>query len=588
MQSIYYLAILIIVIIGLSFSTFYFWKNRKFKLDLEKREEETRRRMYELAILKELGDRVGYSLNVQNIIDIITGSLHQFIEYSATSYMFLEPEKIIFKVHLERSVSRKFIDEIKDRMIKAISALLSQDFKKMRIEEILSGAILVEELEEPVRSFFNIPLVIADKVVGVLTIAHTKTGLYKEEEMTILYKIVKQASQAVTRLEEVVRIEERKLNAMVESITEGVVMTDDKYRIMVANPAAKQALALEKKNEITIFDFIDNLEGKFDIRGKLEESVKLDKILLSPDILIRDRFYQITVAPVKSSSGMNEQEILGGVVIFHDITREKEVEKMREDFTSMIVHELRTPLDATKKIIELISADKINQVKKDNYLKMIYKDSSAMLDLVNNLLDAAKIESDKFEINPEAADIKNIILDRVSFFETSAAKASIKIYANFDKNLPSSVNFDVKRISQVLNNLLANSLKYSKPNGLINIQVISHKQGKNIMDEAKLAGIILNLKEVAAKLSAVGDSLVIAVTDSGIGISAENQKELFSKFKQIKQADSRNVKIGTGLGLAIARGIIEAHSGIIGVESKEGLSSTFYFTIPLKLINLNK
>lgn len=588
MQSIYYLAILIIVIIGLSFSTFYFWKNRKFKLDLEKREEETRRRMYELAILKELGDRVGYSLNVQNIIDIITGSLHQFIEYSATSYMFLEPEKIIFKVHLERSVSRKFIDEIKDRMIKAISALLSQDFKKMRIEEILSGAILVEELEEPVRSFFNIPLVIADKVVGVLTIAHTKTGLYKEEEMTILYKIVKQASQAVTRLEEVVRIEERKLNAMVESITEGVVMTDDKYRVMVANPAAKQALALEKKDEITIFDFIDNLEGKFDIRGKLEESVKLDKILLSPDILIRDRFYQITVAPVKSSSGMNEQEILGGVVIFHDITREKEVEKMREDFTSMIVHELRTPLDATKKIIELISADKVNQAKKDNYLKMIYKDSSAMLDLVNNLLDAAKIESDKFEINPEMADIKNIILDRVSFFETSAAKASIKIYANFDKNLPPSVNFDVKRISQVLNNLLANSLKYSKPNGLINIQAICHKQGKNIMDEAKLAGIILNLKEEADNLSAVSDSLVIAVTDSGIGISAENQKELFSKFKQIKQADSRNVKIGTGLGLAVARGIIEAHSGIIGVESKEGLGSTFYFTIPLKLINLNK
>ena len=109
--------------------------------------------------------------------------------------------------------------------------------------------------------------------------------------------------------EEVVRTEEKKLNAMVESITEGVVMTDDKYRVMVANPAAKKALALDKK-EVTIFDFIDNFEGKFDIRGKLEESVKLDKILFSPDILIRDRFYQITVAPVKSSMGVNKKEIL--------------------------------------------------------------------------------------------------------------------------------------------------------------------------------------------------------------------------------------------------------------------------------------
>ncbi|MDO8592624.1 MAG: ATP-binding protein [bacterium] len=581
------LAITIVAALALLIGLFSQWKSRQFKIDLEKREEETRRRMYELAILKELGDRVGYSLNVQNIIDIITGSLHQFIEYSATSYMFLEPEKIIFKVHLEKSVSRKFIDDIKDRMIKSISALLSQDFKKMRIEEILSGAILVEELAEPVRSFFNIPLVIADKVVGVLTIAHTKIGLYKEEEMTILYKIVRQASQAVTRLEEVVRIEEKKLNAMVASITEGVIMTDGNYRVMVANPAAKQALALEKKDEPTIFDFIDNLEGKFDIRGKLEESVKLDKILLSPNILIRDRFYQITVAPVKSSLGMNQKEILGGVVILHDITREKEVEKMRADFTSMIVHELRTPLDATKKIIELISTGKVSKDKKDNYLKMIYRDSSSMLDLVNNLLDAAKIESEKFEINPEPADIKNVILDRVSFFETSAAKAKIKIYANFDKNLPANVKFDVKRISQVLNNLLANSLKYSKPDGLVNLQAILHAKGKDITEEAKRAGIILNLKEQAAKLSAAGDSLAVAVTDSGIGISEENQKELFSKFKQLKQTDSKNIIPGTGLGLVIARGIVEAHQGMIGVESKEGLGSTFYFTIPLKLNNLN-
>lgn len=402
--------------------------------------------------------------------------------------------------------------------------------------------------------------------------------------MTILYKIVRQASQAVTRLEEVVRIEEKKLNAMVESITEGVVMTDDKYRVMVANPAAKKALRIEKKNETTIFDFIDNLEGKFDIRGKLEESVKLDKILLSQDILINDHFYQITVAPVKSSLGMNRKEILGGVVIFHDITREKEVEKMRDDFTSMIVHELRTPLDATKKIIELISTDKIDKIKKDNYLKMIYKDSSAMLDLVNNLLDAAKIESDKFKINPEPADIKNIIKERVNFFETSAAKSNIKIYVNFDKSLPLNLNFDVKRISQVLNNLISNSLKYSKPNGLINIQAILHKQGQSIVDEAKLAGIILNLKEEADSLSAAPDCVAVAVIDSGIGIAGKNKKELFSKFKQIKQADSKEV-VGTGLGLVIARGIVEAHQGVIGVESKEGLGSTFYFTIPVNLAN---
>ena len=570
-----------IIIAAIILSLFSFWKNREFKLDLVKREEEMGRRMYEIAILKELGDRAGYSLNVQNIIDIITGSLHQFIRYSVAAYMFLEPEKIIFKVHLEKSVSRKFIDAIKNQMIKAISALLNKDYQKTQIEEVITGAILVEEVEDPVRSFFNIPLVIADRVVGVLTIAHTITGIYQEEQAIFLYKIVRQASQAFTRLEEVVRTEERKLSAMVESMSDGVIMTDDKYRVMVANPAAKTALGLENKNETTIFDFIDNLEGKFDIRGRLEESVKLDKVLFSGDILIKDRFFQITVSPVKSSIGPNREEILGGVVIFHDITREKQVEKMREDFTSMMVHELRTPLDATKKIIELIGNAKVTKEKKDSYLKMIYKDSSTMLDLVNNLLDVAKIESEKFEISPEAADIKAIVRDRAKFFKSSALKAGLKITVDFDKSLPPRSNFDAIRISQVLNNLIANSFKYSKPEGIISLRVISHKQGKNIMEEAKRAGMELKLLEEAANLSAAGDSIVVAVTDTGIGISPENKKELFKKFKQIKPAELKNFRIGTGLGLVIAKGIVLAHKGIIGVESKEGAGSTFYFTIPL-------
>ena len=111
----------------------------------------------------------------------------------------------------------------------------------------------------------------------MLTIADIKAGLYKEEEMTILYKITQQASQAVTKLQEVVAIEQGKFNAMVSSMAEGVVMTDPDYRILVVNPAAKKAVGLENKKELTIFDFIDKLSGKFDVRGKIEESVKLDK-----------------------------------------------------------------------------------------------------------------------------------------------------------------------------------------------------------------------------------------------------------------------------------------------------------------------
>jgi len=221
------IAIIVLASFSVAVGAFSYWKSRSLRSALQAREVDTQRRMYELAILKELGDRIGYSLDVQKIVDIITGSLRQFVQYSAVSYMLLEPEKIVFKMHLEQSVSRGFVDDVRQRMLDSLSALLSKEFKKEFVEETLSGAILVEELGEPVRSFFNIPLVIGDKAVGVLTVAHTKSGLYKEEEMTILYKITKQASDAVTRLHNVVKTEQAKLSAMVESIYEGIVMTDN-------------------------------------------------------------------------------------------------------------------------------------------------------------------------------------------------------------------------------------------------------------------------------------------------------------------------------------------------------------------------
>lgn len=547
---------------------FSFYRNKKLLADLQKREGDTRRRMYELSILKELGDRIGYSLNVQNIIDIITGSLHQFIGYSAVSYMFLEPERVIFKVHLEKSVSRRFIDDIKVRMLKSVSALSGLDFQKTRVEEILSGAVLAEEIDSPVNSFFNIPLVIAGKVVGVLTIADTETGLYKEEEMTILYKITQQASHQVTKLQEVVTTEQMKLNAMMESMAEGVVMTDLDYRILVVNPAAKKAIGAEDKKEITVFDFVDKLSGKFDFRGRIEESVKLDKVFISDEVPLGERFYQIVVSPVKNTKTGQVDPILGSVTIFRDTTHEKEVQKMKEDFTSMIVHELRSPLDGVKKIIELIRTTKVKKEQQTNYFQMMYHSSSDMLELINNLLDVAKIESDKFKIEKQPSKIRETVENRLNLFKVAAEDAKLKLVSNISKDVPEIVNFDQRTISQVLNNLISNAIKFSNEGGKIVVNVDLHKKGDSTLLGKK--------NEEFAKVS---DCLLVSVADNGKGIPQEEIGKLFIKFSQAKNAFTQ--KAGTGLGLAIVKSIIESHGGMVGVESVEGQGSTFYFTVPI-------
>jgi PAS domain S-box-containing protein len=469
-------------------------------------------------------------------------------------------------------------------MLGSLSALLDREFDKKDVKDIISGAIIIEELDEPVRSFFNIPLVIDEKVVGVLTVADTKEGLYKEEEMTILYKIIQQASKAVTSLQGVVKAEQAKVNAMVESMADGVVMTDTDYRILVANPSVHRIIGQEHKKDVTIFDFIDNLEGKFDMRGKLEESVKLNKPFKSEEVMIRDNFYKIFVFPVSASTGAGEEKsVVGGVVIFHDVTAERSIEQIREQFTSMIVHELRTPLSGINKISELLHAGPkaVSKKEYDQYISMISTDSSAMLNLVNDILDISKLEAGKFDVKKEPTDLKAIIENRIEFFTPSAEDAKVALDVSYGKDLPALLPLDQQAIKQVLNNLISNAVKFTKAGGAINVVVVPHSKGKVINDELGKLSSKLSVTLPEEAFATAPDSVVIAVSDTGAGISSSGIKELFTKFKQLGTTSETGLK-GTGLGLAIAKGVMEEHGGTIGVVSEVGTGSVFYCVLPLQ------
>lgn len=569
---------------GVASGIYFLIRDYNGRQELLKKEQDVGRKMYELAILKELGDRVGYSLDVQQIVDVIISSLQQFIDYSTVSYMLLGPEKLIFKIHLERSVNQRFVNDIKDRMLSSLSALLDREFDKKEVKEIISGAIIIDDLDEPVRSFFNIPLVIDDKVMGVLTVASTKTGLYKEEEMTILYKIIQQASKAVTSLQSVVSAERAKVDAMMESMADGVIMTDTDYRIYVINPSAKAVIGLTERRDLTIFDFIDNLEGKFDIRGRLEESVKLDKPFKSEEVLIKDKFYKIFVFPVKARTegSSSEKKIVGGVVVFHDVTAEKSIEQIREQFTSMLVHELRTPLSGINKISELLrdGQSKIDKKDFDEYVRLIGADSSSMLELVNDILDVAKLEAGKFSVKKTPSDLKKAIDNRVEFFKPSAKDAKLSLGVTYD-DIPALVPVDIPAIKQVLNNLISNAIKFTKAEGSVQVLVVNHRKGMKINDEFARLSVKTSVPLPEDKFAKISDSIVVAISDTGSGIDQSDVKEVFNRFRQFGNKSETGIK-GTGLGLAIAKGMVEEHGGIIGISSEVGVGSVFFFVIPLE------
>lgn len=380
---------------------------------------------------------------------------------------------------------------------------------------------------------------------------------------------------AAARREQNVRKSLNYLKAMVESMVEGIIMTDTQYRITIINPAAKQILALSPSAEEASINLSAIGDKKYRVKELLKKSLVSDKILKLDEVLIGDRFFQIFTAPVKTATG----DLLGGIIIFHDITPEKEVEKIREDYTSMLVHELRSPLDGIKKMTAVMLENDSFAKQEDldkKYKMLIHDGATQMLELVNNLLDVAKIEAGKFKIYKEPSSIKQVVENRINFFQASAQSAKIQLTARYGKNIPEKINFDPVRISQVLNNLISNALKFAGSGGKIVIDIFYHRKGNEVEEELKRQEAFPLLNK---KLNKAANSLIVAVSNTGPAIPREILPQLFSKFKQF--AIDRKIRAkGTGLGLVIAKGIVEEHGGFIGAESQEGVGTTFYFTIP--------
>ncbi len=516
---------------------------------ISKQEEIEKQKLYQISVLKEIQDKISYSLDIEEVIDIITRSLKNLFPYSTASSIVITEDKLIFKTYVEESVNRFFIEQVKKSMLASISALLPNP--PIFIDEKLSGISLNEANKLPLASFFHIPLIINNKVMGLINVSSTTPNLYKEEAVTILYQITENASNALTRLREVLEAEESKLTSMIGSLVDGVFMVDSKNRLLIINEAARKFLNIDREN-VTILDILNEMSGKYDLLGKINESVSLKKAIEEKEVVIGENTFQIFLTPVFNSKEQETQVVIGTSILMHDITIEKNLSKIKEDFTNMMVHELRSPLTAIKDSSELMLEEKKLKAKeRDQLLGIIDSQTKMLLNQIGSILDASKIEAGRFTIQKYPNDLNELINDVVDTFAPQAIKKNIEVNSYVPNALP-QVNFDKIRITQVLNNLVSNSLKFTPPNGKITVfGEINH------------------------------DCVTVSVSDTGMGISEEDQKDLFSKFYQIRKTPHELAKKGTGLGLYIVKGIVEAHGGQVLVKSDVGQGTTISFTLPL-------
>lgn len=541
---------------------------RKNEADLSRRKKEIEQKIYETLVLREIGERIGYELNYDKILDTITGSLSKLIPFCVVSYMLINPKsgKVDWRLLLEESVNRKFLDTLRDKMLANLNAASGRNDSQESMVEAVTGTIIDEGITNPVASLWMMVLVVGSEAVGVLAIASAKPNLYRGPEMEVLNKILAQANRAVSNLERVLATEEEKLTSMVASMADGVLMLDANMNLLIINPAAATLLGLPQDKKPTILEVAQALSDKMDLRSKIEESISGNHLVTFDNLIIGEVVSRLLISPVREVN----QALLGSVVLFHDTTAQKELERVREEFTAMMVHELRAPLTVVRGATDMFlrQPQMTAQPQGQELLKTVQGSAGTMLSLVNDLLDVAKIEAGKFQIVKTKANLGEIIRDRVLFFSQLATPKSISLAVEVaDNNL--EVELDRERIIQVLNNLLSNAIKFTPVGGKITLSVYRISQA---------ADIHWRYPEAIFKDLPSGAAILVSVADTGAGIPPDKLVELFSKFKQLRPTGGESQ--GTGLGLVIAKGIVESHGGKIFVQSRPNEGSTFYFTIP--------
>ena len=230
---------------------------------------------------------------------------------------------------------------------------------------------------------------------------------------------------------------------------------------------------------------------------------------------------------------------------------------LRDDYANIAVHELRAPLTSIKDSSELLLNHKytLKDDEKEQFLKMINRQSHLLLDQVGSILDVAKLESGTFSLNRKPDTIDDLIYERIKIFPPQAERKNILLTCNIVNQLP-PVNVDKVRIGQVLNNLISNSIKFTPEGGkiIVSASAIDNKDASQLQ---------------------------ISVADTGHGIPKDKQGKIFTKFYQVKSDNGREEKNGTGLGLYITKKIIDAHGGSISIDSDQGRGTIMTFTLPI-------
>lgn len=376
---------------------------------------------------------------------------------------------------------------------------------------------------------------------------HLKEGYQKR---LLLIEAEKWRKEREERLLEVA-FEKTRLNTIINSLTDGVLVVNKEGLAVLFNPAALHFLELDK---IVVEEYIlDKLHPE--ILELINKFLKAEtKELKSYTIQVelkpnRQFFIEATASPVYHPG----DNLAGVAVVFKDITEFKRIEQIKSQFVSMVSHELKAPVAAVYGFLKLFDDDsiKLNEEQRKDYLKRSMIRLDGLLKMVNDLLDISRMELKTVKKEIKEINIPDIIHSVLELFQLEIKNKNLEVHLNIEQNVH-NVLADAEEINRLFTNLISNAIKYNNDLGLISITI-----------------------------KTTGNFVVTEVKDNGIGLKPEEKAKLFSEFFRAKNERTKNIG-GTGLGLSIVKRIVDSYSGKIEVDSEFGEGTSFRVYLPFK------
>ncbi len=343
-------------------------------------------------------------------------------------------------------------------------------------------------------------------------------------------------------------LEKSRLKTIINCMANGVMVTNRALEVVLHNPALMRMMEIkgELESPIPINKVINNETLIHTLKGIIDTNVKKNEAF-SQELSIGNKY----IRAISAAALGPDNNIVGTVTVLEDITPFKRLDEMKTDFINMVVHELRSPLVAIRQMNSVLLeelAGPLNEKQKDFVNREISR-IDELLNLINDLLDVAKIEAGRYVQHLVPTDICKIVEKVVSLMQERARNQGIDLLYSCEN--VGLVSADPESIEEVFNNLISNAINYSPDGGKVVVLV----KGR-------------------------GEYIEIKVSDTGIGIPREEIPKIFDKFYRVKDSKTRRVT-GTGLGLYIVKNIIDAHKGSINVESEVGKGTTFVIFLPM-------